>query len=396
MELKAYLYTLRLLTPTIITSTYGFRGMSYTITTNFIPGSTIRGGIFTKLIIEDILTKDDADREAVNPLHTISPALPIHESQSEPLPLKNVAFAHALSYQIKGDDAIYSLGLDELLEKVRKGDSVDTALTNLLFKTMISFDRKAYEDITKRSFDQFLKSSTEIKPSIHLVITRRNGSWHIVGIRRGIYVENAVERSRGSAAPGMLYAYEYIEPGQRFAGLIVLSKDSYLMQPFESIDGSCIKMRIGRGLGRGFGVSELCLREIGIDMFVEGDTIRDNIIAIYTLSPFTIIDPFPRLPRIGDEIEVNVFGKTIAKLKIIAILGREVIEYRGWSYRTHKPKIPVRALAPGSLLITQILDFEKSDILKFGLPIGLDPLSAQGFNIIVPLERDFIPKAMTR
>jgi len=392
MELKTYLYKLKLLTPTIITSAYGFRGMSYTITTNFIPGSIVRGGILEKLIAEGLLIKDDVNREAVNPLHTVSPALPVPEAESEMLPLKDVVFAHALSYQVKGDDAVYSFGLDELLERIRKENDVDAALANLVLKTMISFDRKAYEDGAKKGYAWVLRSSSEVKPSVHHVIARKDKSWHVVGLRKGIYVENAVERSRGSVAPGMLYAYEYIEPGQRFVGFITLSKNSYLLQSFESVDGSCMKVRIGRGLGRGFGISELCLREIDSEVFAGGDVIKDSVVAIYTFSPFAIADPLPRPSKVGDEVEIDVFGEGIAKLKIIAILGREIVEYRGWSYRTLGPKLPVRALGPGSLLIARVLDLKKSDVLKFGSPVGLAPLSAQGFNIITPLDKDFIPK----
>jgi len=392
MSFRVYLYAIRLLTPTVLTSTYGFRGMSYTVVSDYIPGSVVRGALLSELMIEGLLDKRDADLEAVNPLHVFSPALHVPRDRAEAVPLKDVAFAHALAYQLKGDNTVYSFGIEKLIERVEKGVAVEEALTDIIGSTLESIDRDAYRTTTSSGFP--VRSSAEMKPASHSVIVRTDGSWRITKPGRGIYVENAVERSRGSAAHGMLYAYEYLKPGERFVGFIILSEHSYLVKPLEDLArGKCINVRIGRGLGRGFGLAELYIREADYKLLSSSEeSACEGLVAFYTFAPFAELDPLPRPPRAGEELEIEVFGNIVGKAKVVAALGRGSVEYRGWSYRTSLPKLPVRALSPGSLIIAQLLD-AKCDVLRLGAPVGLGPLSAQGFNIVVPLRRDFIPTA---
>ncbi len=392
MEIAMYRYVVELLNPLIITSTQGYKGMSYTIVSDYIPGSMVRGAIFTHFLIEKLVSENDIGLEAKSPRHSVTPALPIpRELRDSAYLLRDAAFAHALTYTLKGGgDTVFSLGIENILKHVSKCVDVEKAIEKTVFESSVKSDVNAYKNALSDPAEVF-GSSTERENACGLTVVKRDGRWVSYKPKRGIYVETAVDRSRGSAAHGMLYAYEYIEPGNIFTGFVSVASDSKVAEAFKSISKSCIVARIGRGLGRGFGLSRICIEGIAaFDAMSEAvDLYPGRFVAMYATSPMFLVNPMPRPIASGDEIELNVFGTSVAKVVVCSVIGKDPVKYYGWSYRHGLPKLPIVANPPGSLAIVTINSVYNKDFAKLLALTGFNNFSAQGFNFVKPLTQDF-------
>lgn len=390
MVARIFTYELVPTTPMIITSATGFRGMCYTVATSYVPGSMVRGALMTRLLEEKLIDQKDVENEALNPLHSVSPAL-YAPQPSKPVPYRDLAFAHALSFVFKGEDKVFSLGIEQLMLLIERGKDVETALRELLLDTMFRVDRRAYSNIASDP-SWIFKCSAEMKSAAHEPLARIDGVWKIVKPSRGVYVENAVDRARESAMHGALYAYEYVEPGSRFVGFIAVDESSALATALDSLKGSCTIVRIGRGLGRGFGIARLCISEARPEDFeLQIEVPKNSRIALYAFSPLTKADEPYRPPCAGDELTLRVFGSRVCRARVVASLGRGLLRYGGWSYRSGTPKMPIKALQPGSLIFIEILETYDRDLFTYLPFAGISELSSQGFDIAAPLHRDFLP-----
>jgi len=396
---EAFRVSIQLLTPTIITSLAGYRGMSYSVVSSYIPGSMVRGALFTRMLLERLLNEKTINEESLRPRHAVSPALYVPHWLDKALPFSSVSFAHALAYTLKsGRDggSVYSLGLDRLLDAVRKGVDVQRALSELIFEHSLRMDCKAYSEALERpdkSLVAVFRSSTEARPAQGLTIARKGGSWLAVSPERGIYAETAVDRARGSAAHGALYAYEYIVPGSRFVALLSAEEGSPIAEALNSLSG-CIEVRIGRGTGRGFGIARMCIERLGSDerSELENEEVRSGeIVALCALSPLATLTPLPEpvAPSVG-AIDVKVFGSKAGRFDVIAVLGRGTQLYTGWSYRTRSPKLPIKANTPGTIVIARVT--QVSELLRETALAGINELSSQGMSFVKILTRDYIPE----
>lgn len=387
MVVVAYKYVVELLTPTIITSPSGYRGLSYTIASSYIHGSLIRGALFSYLLFEKIMNKHQIDEEALNPRHSVSPALPVSKDMvSQAIPYDNTAFAHSLSYAFKGESGvIYSLGIDRLLELIRKGVKIEEALYTIIRRFSLSTDKRAYG-----SGDVF-SSSSETKRVLGETIAKRDGKWFKESPRVSIYIENAVDRARGSAAEGALYAYEYVEPGTTFVGYISVEEGSEVSKALESIKGSNILVRIGRGIGRGYGISKLTLisateKQRSIDLN------SGSRIVLYMASPVTNPEGLPKPLSPGDVMDMSLWDRhKVARVRIDSVIGGVTHRFYGWSYRTSLPKLPVEALIPGNLAVVSLENVYDRNLVELLHITGFSILSSQGYNFVEFLEHDFIP-----
>lgn len=394
MSVLTLRYVINLMSPTVVTSTHGYRGMTYTTVSDYLLGSVVRGALLTAMLNEGLITEESLTREARRPRHYVTPALYAPHDLSDVIPFGNVAFAHALSYKFKVRDEVLSFGIGRLLERLRSGKEVLDALSELIFETSISLDVRAYSGALEDQARVFT-CSAEAKGVSGSTIVRDGGAWRVVKPPKGIYVENAVERSRGSAAHGALYAYEYLEPGSRFAGLIFMREDSELRDAISTLAGSCINVRIGRGLGRGFGIARLCLNGLTLPEGMVGEQLirggGEEHVVIYSASPTFTLNLGPRPIKEGDEVTLKVFDNVLAEAKVLAVIGRSVIKHYGWSYRTGLPKLPIKALAPGTLLVAKLRAKAGGSSTHLETPLVItDEFSSQGFNIVAVLTKDFI------
>ncbi|MEM0338065.1 MAG: hypothetical protein QW284_00015 [Ignisphaera sp.] len=394
MEIGLYRYRLELLTPAIVTSAQGYRGMSYTTVSKYILGSVVRGALFSQLLSENAITSADAHRESLNPSHSVTPALHVpREKADTAIPIKDVAFAHALTFMFKhatGSPRVLSFGIDRLLQYIETGKyGVEEALKELIFNVTLITDVKAFKNAVSNPIE-VLKSSTEMKSACGNTIVRDAGGWVVSEPSTSIYVETAVDRARRSAASGALYAYEYIEPGNMFVGLIATQSGSPIADALKSYDKSCLVVRVGRGGGRGFGISRLCIESIDQSKVIDPFDLDNKLYVLYAASPMLNIDGVPGPVVTGDEITVKVFGSTAAVIKIRAVIGRHTTKYYGWSYRTGLPKLPVEVNSPGTLAVAEILRVYNHELLAYTVATGFNSLSSQGFNFAKLIRQDFV------
>ncbi len=392
MEITIYRYVIELLSPLIVTSAQGYKGMSYTVVSDHIPGSMVRGALFTHLLIEKMVSKQDVDLEAKSPRHSVTPALPIpRESPSPAYLFRDAAFAHALTFTLKGGGkVVFSFGIENILKHVGKCADVEKVVEELVFESSISSDVVAYKSAFSDPAAVF-RSSAERDNVCGSTVARKNGKWIVHKPNRGIYVETAVERSRGSAAHGMLYAYEYMEPGNIFTGFVAVASDSRVAEAFKSIDKGCVVARVGRGLGRGFGLSRICMEGIEASAVVpEADDLHPGrYIAMYAAAPTVLVGPMPRPIASNDRLRLDVFGNPVADVVVCDVIGRGHVKYYGWSYRYGLPKLPIRANHPGALAIVRVDSVHNKDLARL-LPLaGFSSFSAQGLNFVKLLSQDF-------
>lgn len=99
-----------------------------------------------------------------------------------------------------------------------------------------------------------------------------------------------------------------------------------------------------------------------------------------------------KLPTHWISKNVGKFNAEL-KLKIHGALSFGTELYRGFSLRTITPKIAVKSLTKGTLLICEVVKVsgsldELEKLLTFMVFYGLDTLSTQGYNHVIPLTED--------
>ncbi|RLI11228.1 hypothetical protein DRO33_04410, partial [Candidatus Bathyarchaeota archaeon] len=219
-------------------------------------------------------------------------------------------------------------------------------------------------------------------------------------------VQVGIDRPRGSSAPGVLYAYELIRPGCVYAGLMAVVENSYLMAFLnERLAGgrASFTAHVGRGVSRGFGKVRLTLRELRLDElrpgWLKSELRAGEQVVLEATSPvfvenggFMPVPPWPgcELTLDGRWYESIVGQRASLRLKVSGVYSRRgSVVYRGWSVRTRKPKMPIRALPAGSLLVCEVVEGELREPLISLLPIlGLNSASSMGFNQLAPIEED--------
>ncbi len=394
--MRVFDVVLRLLTPAIISAKEGYRGMLYQGVADKILGSTVKGAILTWGLREGVVNVKEVEAEALNPRFCITPFVQAHPSLDTPKLYENVCIAHSLTYVFKegieeGDRRVYSLGVKELLKAVR-GE-----------KLLEANCFEALSELIMRSYDVLDSSGNIIKSSANTVrasgrsISRLNGFWVLSSDRlnTGAYIGVGIDRLRRSSYPGALFGYEYVEAGTKYVGAVACEEGSVMCRLIDELRRGCGRISVGKYVGRGYGLCEVSVserREDALNVDVE-----DGLTALEVIGPtFTIAPagsnspPIPRPPAPGDVLAAKV-GRGVLRIKVVAILGSASL-FRGWSLRTGLPKLAVRALTYGSLILAK-LDGDLS--VAKSLPyLGIDPrLSANGYGILLPLSEDLIPTA---
>ena len=388
--MRVFNVMIKFLTPALLLVKEGYRGMMYSGVADKVPGSTVRGSLLTWGIREGIISRDEAVKESLSPKHSVTTFLLTRETSRM---YEDVTLAHALSLTFKkglGDGAIYSLGIDRLISKyVSKGASITPkdVLAELINEVMKEIDARGDELRCSANTERVMGSS----------LTRVGDSWRLskglVGDVSGSYVGVAIDRIRRTSAPGALFGYEYVESGTVYSGIVSCSEGSVMCRVVEALRKGNAVIGVGKGTGRGYGLAKvLSVEELSpkvVSSVKEGDYVALEVVGpTFTLKPHTSTSaPIPRPVTPGDEVVVRNEGGSL-KLEVVGVYGG-INVFRGWSLRTNTPKLAIKALDYGSLIIAKVRgNVELLNTLPY---IGLNEFSSQGFNIVLPLVTDFLP-----
>ncbi len=382
---------LRLLTPAIVSASEGYRGMLYMGARDKILGSTVRGALMAWGIREGVITHEDVNREVMSPKHVITTFL-LSRGEDGEVAYRDVRIAHALTFKFKdglGRDHVHSLGIDELLSIMasKVSPSPSEVLHELLAKVSMEIDSLGNELLSSTNTERVLGSS----------LVREGGNWVLAGkyLVKGSYVGTGVDRERRSVIPGVLFGYEYVDSGTTFVGTLMCSEDSVMCELVESLIRSKALVSVGKGVGRGYGLARVEVREVGKEVFDEVKIREGSYLVFEVINPlvtYPISDNEPPIPRpavINDVIKSCIEGRCL-ELKVVAIYG-DILRFSGWSLRLESPKLPMKALSHGSLLITKVGG--DLSVLKEIPLVPTEPklLSTQGLNLLQPIPKDFIP-----
>ncbi len=390
--MRVFNVVIKFLTPALISVKEGYRGMMYSGVTDKIPGSTMRGSLLTWGIREGIVSRDEVVAESLSPKYSVTTFL-LTPSESS-LMYDNVMVAHALSLMFKeglGDGSVFSLGIDELLRRFKEFSSTLTPkdiLANLIMEVTKRMDIRGDE----------LRSSVNTERVVGNSVIKVGNSWRLskdlVSGLSGSYVGVGIDRLRRSSAPGILFGYEYVESGTTYCGLVSCIDGSVMCKVMDSLRRGNAVISIGKGVGRGYGLAKVVnVKEVSIRSVNDvrkGDYLVLEVVGpTFTLEPLTKSSiPAPRPLVAGDEIILRE-GSTSLRLKVLSTFG-DVRVFRGWSLRTESPKLPIRALSYGSLAVVKVIE-GSTELLNALSYVGLNEFSSQGFNILLPLVRDFLP-----
>lgn len=125
-------------------------------------------------------------------------------------------------------------------------------------------------------------------------------------------------------------------------------------------------------------------------------------LCLYALSPL-VTEPLGEVLNANIkgslELPTNWLSKNIGelnakiKLEVYGALSFGTELYRGFSLRTTTPKITVKSLAKGTLLLCEIKEVSGTSsnlekLLTYTVFYGLDFFSTQGYNHVIPLTKD--------
>ena len=375
--LDVYWLKLETLSPMIIASEIGKAGYVHLTLTDFIPGSMLKGAILSSAILCGSISIDEADKLAVSPDMAVGSALRTYDPDAPPL--SRLLLTHTLCFRSKWGGEVLSLGADELA----KEPDYEKTLANLIERLTI----------TRMKRDGWKVAPGEVKPIAGRPAVKEGARWRLVGfkepVKKSYYVQVALDHVRGGSSPGALYAYEHVPPGATYSSLIAVLDISPLKEFFDKGEA---ELRIGRGISRGFGLVKAVFSAIGLP---KGKRLEEGErIALEALSPIFVEDPLPRPPRPRDLLtpDLDWYQKMLnlkpeGALRVRGVLG-STTTYRGWSVRTNLPKLPIKALKPGSILICEV-EGEIGEEVSAALPIlGINHHSSAGFNQLIPLKPD--------
>jgi len=345
------------------------RGTLYISPKQIIPGVSFHGALMKAL--SDLGIKSVNEENALKTFTT--PLYPT--SNTSKYLFKDINVAHVLSFYGKGlkQKYVISCGLRRILEDfVNRGYDLLTCISNTIRNFMSELEEKAIKYGVNLLFNV-----ADMKSAQGLPIEKVDSLWCITSVKKGIYIENVVDRARGSVYVGTLYGYEYVESGSMFTGYIACYDGLY----DEVKDLRDIEVSIGKGRGRGFGKARVRVSELSISELRDLCPIREGLFIVKSLAPTFTVDVLPRPIIVGDVIE-TLSG---LKLKVLGVIGSNTEVYSGWSRLYHTPKISIECNSPGTLFIMDVEDGVVDECACMELLLGLIRGNIPGFNMFQPI-----------
>lgn len=379
MGVELYHIALTLSSPAIVSAKGSERGLLYTVASEVISGPTFHGALVRAIAFSVHLG-------TVDELHALQTFVtPLYPTTARDNSLyRDVTVTHALSAHGKGyaSNIVVSYNIGGVIELLEYGMSLDEALMKV-----ISDYAEVLQSFAMRSGIGLSINVADLKSAQGMPIERTNVSsvevWRRVKVRKGVYLENAVDRARGSAYAGALYGYEYIASGTVFTGYVACVEGKGLCNHLPSINGS--EILIGKGQGRGFGRARVEVKRVNVEDVVKVCCpLEERLIALIALSPSFIVDPIPRPVGVNDTLETL----SSTKLAIRYVIGSRVDTYTGWSRLRHGPKLTVRGNALGTILIAEVVNGKLTERLCLELMFGMFRNSLPGFNVFHVVRRD--------
>jgi hypothetical protein len=378
MNIELYHVTLTLTSPAIVGARGSERGLLYTVMRDIVPGPSFHGtlvkAIASNMYSGSIITPSTL-QTFVTPLYPVTRGGKLY---------RDATIAHALSIHGKGyaSSIITSYNVEKVIDLLEHGLKLEEAIV----KTITDY-LDALHSYSLRLEMGLSVNVADLKSAQGVVVEKDHvGSaevWKKVRVRKGAYLENAVDRVRGSVYAGALYGYEYIVPGTLFTGYVACSSGQGLCRDVSGIAGADVV--IGKGQGRGFGRARIEIRQVAVEN--EAKTccpVGEKLVALIATSPSFVADPIPRPVRAGDILE-TLSG---VKLVIKHVIGSRLDVYVGWSRLRHSPKLVVRDNALGTILVAEVDNSKLTEPLCVELMMGMLKNSLPGFNTFQVIRRD--------
>ena len=378
MNIELYHVTLTLTSPAIVGARGSERGLLYTVMRDIVPGPSFHGtlvkAIASNIYSGSIITPSTL-QTFVTPLYPVTGGGKLY---------RDATIAHALSIHGKGyaSSIITSYNVEKVIDLLEHGLKLEEAIV----KTITDY-LDALHSYSLRLEMGLSVNVADLKSAQGVVVEKDHvGSaevWKKVRVRKGAYLENAVDRVRGSVYAGALYGYEYIVPGTLFTGYVACSSGQGLCRDVSGIAGADVV--IGKGQGRGFGRARIEIRQVAVEN--EAKTccpVGEKLVALIATSPSFVADPIPRPVRAGDILE-TLSG---VKLVIKHVIGSRLDVYVGWSRLRHSPKLVVRDNALGTILVAEVDNSKLTEPLCVELMMGMLKNSLPGFNTFQVIRRD--------
>jgi hypothetical protein len=379
MGVDLYRVVLTLFSPTIVSAKGSERGLLYTITKEIIPGPTFHGALIKSLTL-NVYPGSNVESSALQTFAT--PLYPVTTRDSKLY--NDVTVAHALSIHGKGRASaiVTSYSIEKVLALLEQGSELEEAIAKSIseyLEVLYSESLKLGAGLSINIAD--LKSTQGV--AVEKIGIGGVDVWSKVKVRKGVYLENAVDRVRGAVRAGAFYGYEYIAPGTVFTGYVACLSGQGLCKDLPTING--VDILVGKGQGRGFGRARIEVKQVKVEDIVKVCCpLDEKLVALISTSPSLVADPIPRPIRVGDVLE-TVSG---AKLVVKHVIGSRVDVYTGWSRLRHSPRLVIRGNAVGVILIAEVVDDKLSESLCLELMLGMIRNSLPGFNTFQVVKKD--------
>ncbi len=323
--MKIYEMTFRLLSPAIVTKRRTLRG--YLSPLDYIPSSTIRGAILAHLYRRGDLDEEMLRAEASEPRVIASPGYPMSGGErSYP--------CHPFAYRCKAC-----------------GDEEGVNYASEVLETLEGGREPSFKSTCERGH-------LALQPLHPKPVIPRGKKLRKVGLHYHSAVCVGMSRDRASSHRGLLFDYEALAAGLEFWATLTI--------PGELSRGvhRGMKIRIGRGVSRGFGLAEVTgLRCIKLEREADrvSESLRGRRLILYAFSPTSrAVEEGFSTSNLGEIDLGEVAGRcgleAGGKLRFIAGYGRTNRVQTGYDMMEGVIRPRLRAGQPGCVYVAEVED----------------------------------------
>lgn len=342
-SLKFFEAEIELLSPAIVVSKMTKNG--YARPLDYIPGSTLRGALLATLYRSGFINEDIVRQEASEPSVLSSPAYPVialRDATADKVSLRRTLPATPVIFRCK-----------------------------ICGKTMSNLRRLNAQTLSSEELRRYLVAECpEHGPAETLYshpVYEHGNVLREFRLRVAYATSVSIHKELGIAMRGMLFSYEAIAEGTRFWARLVAP--DYIAEKIPKQ----LKVTIGRGASRGFGLASIKIRH------EENPAKVETTSGIFiSLSPLT---PLSKLSYGGCEVRVSrVLGKLMRMLS-------------GWDMVLGMHKPFVELVKPGAIVKAEMICRDLNSVKSFtallsygGIPIRVNDTWLTGFNVLIPVD----------